>query len=313
MKHIGIDISKDSFHVAWNDEKVEVFANSKDGITTFENILHQRQYKKQMTQISLESTGIYHLLFCVLLTDHDWQVIVINPYITSKAIASTLRHVKNDKKDALTIRKVGIMGEGYLFTDTEEALKLKALLREYTTLMKLKTKCKNMIMIQKKYQETTENPLKSCLPKLLKTLEETLKQTQKRLRSPHTETQKLLQSILGIGPICSSALVAHIGNISRFSRPEKLVAYIGLDCRVHQSGSSIHGKGFLTKRGNPFLRSLLFNAAYVARQHNPDLKAFFEKKKSEGKHHFTATCAVERKLIHIIYAVWKRRTPFVKR
>jgi len=170
-----------------------------------------------------------------------------------------------------------------------------------------------MIMIQKKYQETTEKHLKSCLPKLLKTLEETLKQTQKRLRSTHTGTQKLLQSIPGIGPTCSSALVAHIGNISRFSRPEKLVAYIGLDCRVHQSGSSIHGKGFLTKRGNPVLRSLLFNAAYVARQHNPDLKAFFEKKKAEGKHHFTATCAVERKLIHIIYAVWKRRTPFVKR
>ena len=214
MKYIGIDISKDSFHVAWNDEKVEVFANSKDGITAFENILHQRQYKKQMTQISLESTGIYHLLFCVLLRDHDWQVIVINPYITSKAIASTLRHVKNDKKDALTIRKVGIMGEGYLFTDTEEVLQLKALLREYTTLMKLKTKCKNMIMIQKKYQETTEKHLKSCLPKLLKTLEETLKQTQKRLRSTHTETQKLLQSIPGIGPICSSALVAHIGTQS---------------------------------------------------------------------------------------------------
>jgi transposase len=313
MKHIGIDISKDTFHVAWNDEKVEVFANSKTGITAFEESLHHRQYSANQTQISLESTGIYHLLFCVLLTDHNWQVMVINPYIVSKAIASSLRHVKNDKKDALTIRKVGIMGEGYLFTDTEEVLQLKALLREYATLTKLKTKCRNMIQIQEKYQETTDKNLKSCFPKLLKTLEETLNQTQKRLAKPNIKVQKLLQTIPGIGPICSSALVAHIGNIDRFNKPEKLVAYIGLDCRVHQSGTSIHGKGFLTKRGNPVLRSLLFNAAYVARQHNSDLKVFFEKKKAEGKHHFTATCAVERKLIHIIYAVWKRQTPFIKR
>ena len=93
---------------------------------------------------------------------------------------------------------------------------------------------------------------------------------------------------------------------------KKLVAYLGLDCRVHQSGTSINGKGFITKRGNPVLRSLLFNAAYVARQHNPELKMFFEKKLSEGKHYFSATCAVERKLVGIVYAVWKRKTPFVK-
>jgi len=60
------------------------------------------------------------------------------------------------------------------------------------------------------------------------------------------------------------------------------------------------------------VRSLLFNAAYVARQHNPELKMFFEKKLSEGKHYFSATCAVERKLVGIVYAVWKRKTPFVK-
>jgi len=60
MKYIGIDISKDNFHVAWNDEKVEVFANSKEGITSFEESLHHRQYEKQTTQIGLESTGIYH-------------------------------------------------------------------------------------------------------------------------------------------------------------------------------------------------------------------------------------------------------------
>lgn len=312
MKYIGIDISKDNFHVAWNDEKVEVFANTKEGITSFEESLYHRQYEKQTTQIGLESTGIYHLLFSVMLTDHEWPVIVINPYITSKAIKSSLRQVKNDKKDALVIRKVLMMGEGYLFTDTPEILRLKALMREYTSLTQLKAKCKNIIAIQNKYQQTTDKALDSIFPQLIISLDESLKQMKKRLQEVNFEEQKLLQSIPGIGPVCSSALVAFIGNIERFDQSKKLVAYLGLDCRVHQSGTSVNGKGFITKRGNPVLRSLLFNAAYVARQHNPELKEFFEKKRSEGKHYFTAICAVERKLVRIIYAVWKRRTPFKK-
>ena len=312
MKYIGIDVSKDTFHTAWNDEKVNIFANSKDGITSFEESLYHLGYEKQDTQIGLESTGIYHLLFSVLLTDHGWFVVVINPYITSKAIKASLRHVKNDRKDALLIRKVLMMGEGYLFTDTPEILRLKALLREYSALTKFKARCKNMISIQNKYQETADKDLDSIFPQLLVSLEENLKHMKKRLQETNSIDQKLLQTIPGIGPICSSALVAFVGNIQRFDQPKKLVAYLGLDCRVHQSGTSIKGNGFITKRGNPILRSLLFNAAYVARQHNPDLKKFFEKKIGEGKHYYSATCAVERKLVHIIYAVWQRRTPFIK-
>jgi transposase len=126
------------------------------------------------------------------------------------------------------------------------------------------------------------------------------------------DTQALLRSIPGIGTTSAAALVAFVGDIHRFSSPEKLVAYIGLDCRVHESGTSIHGKGYLTKRGNKYLRHVLFNAAFIARQHNPALRRYHAKKLAEGKHYFSAMCAVERKLVHLIYAVWKRGTPYVE-
>lgn len=314
MDYIGIDISKDTFHVAWNDiAEVSVFANNSKGIDAFEDSLHHRQFQKDFTKIGLESTGIYHLLLCVLLTDHGWDLTVINPYITSKAIKASLRHVKNDRKDARTIRHVLIAGHGYRFTDTSEILRLKALLREYTALTKLKARCKNLIRTQEMYQKTTEQQLESVFPQLRLSLEKSLREMRGRLKKTQSDIQILLQSIPGIGPICSAALVAHIGDIHRFDHPKKLVAYLGLDCRVHESGTSIKGKGFLTKRGNRTLRSLLFNAAFVARRHNPELKRFFEKKISEGKHYHVANCAVERKLIHLIYAVWRRGTPFEKR
>jgi transposase len=101
--------------------------------------------------------------------------------------------------------------------------------------------------------------------------------------------------------------------MDRFASPEKLTAYIGVDVRVRESGTSIRGKGRITKRGNAYLRHMLFNAAFIARQYNPELKAYFTKKTGEGKHYLSAMCAVERKLIHLIYAVWKRAPPYESR
>lgn len=75
----------------------------------------------------------------------------------------------------------------------------------------------------------------------------------------------------------------------------------------------MHHEGYLTKRGHAPLRKVLFNAAQVAKRHNPECKEFFEKKVKEGKHYFVALCAVERKLIHQVYAVWKRGTPYENR
>ncbi len=132
----------------------------------------------------------------------------------------------------------------------------------------------------------------------------------RRLAQYAPETQQLLRTIPGVGPFVAAALAAYIGDVNRFATPEKLVAYIGLDCRVFESGTSVKGKGYISKRGNGVLRRALWNAAFTARRLNPDLKAYFEKKISEGKHYNVALCAVERKLVHLIYAVWKRGTAF---
>jgi len=90
------------------------------------------------------------------------------------------------------------------------------------------------------------------------------------------------------------------------------VAYAGIDPRVHQSGTSINGKGYISKRGNKILRTRLFNAASVAVLHENIFKTFFKKKRDEGKPYRVALVAVMRKMTHVIHAVWTRGTPFTK-
>lgn len=310
MNFVGIDMSKDSFHAAFDVERVEVFENTDNGIKKFIHRMVSLKFELSDTKIGVESTGAYHLLFAETLRKEAWNLSVINPMQTNRLSKMSLRKVKNDRVDAITIRKAITLGYGNLYTDTQDILRLKILVQQRLGLKRMQAECKQRRHAHSFKARAIEEPVPDCFQSVEVGLEKEIKELERQIASMETKTQNLLQSIPGIGALSAASLVAYIGDIQRFASPEKLTAYIGLDCRVHESGTSIHGKGYITKRGNKYLRSTLYNAAFVARQYIPELKEFFEKKLQEGKHYSVALCAVERKLVHLIYAVWKRGTPF---
>lgn len=313
MNAIGIDMSKDTFHAAFDEIKVIIFQNTESGIKEFIRTLIERGCEKTNTVIGTEATGVYHLLLCEKLRSSGWNIKVINPLITSKMFKSSLRHAKTDHSDALAIRKTLQTGAGYLYTDTPEILALKTIVVERQALCKMRMETKQRIAAHKIRAKAGGLPIHDSFSGTIKLLSYEIREIESKMAKYASGTQKLLRTIPGVGKVTAASLVAYIGDIQRFSSPEKLTAYIGLDCRVHESGTSIHGKGYITKRGNKYLRYILFNAAFIAKRRNPVLKQYLEKKMSEGKHYFSALCAVERKLVHLIYAVWKRGTPFEER
>ncbi len=303
MQTIGIDMAKDTFHAAFDDRKVLKFENTPAGIEEFMTTLEDDDFPITDTRIGVEATGVYHLLFAVTLREHSWDVVVINPLESHRMITQGLRTVKTDRLDALKIRTMTSMGKGYLFTDTKDVLALKALVVERQALVEMPKMTKQRMGVHRLKETATGFAFYDSFTTVLEALSKEIKHIERSMRGYETETQKLLRSIPGLGSTTAAALVAFIGDINRFAKPEKLVAYIGLDCRVYQSGTSVQGKGYISKHGNGYLRQMLFNAAFVARQHNPDLKSYHEQKLREGKHYFSALCAVERKLVHLIYAV----------
>ncbi len=82
-----------------------------------------------------------------------------------------------------------------------------------------------------------------------------------------------------------------------------------MDPRVKQSGNSLY-TGKITKRGNVYLRSAFYLAAQVARQHDPQLKAFYSKKKLEGKATRVCICAIAGKLCDRVLAVVRSGRPY---
>lgn len=119
-----------------------------------------------------------------------------------------------------------------------------------------------------------------------------------------------ITTIPGIGNITAATILGEIGDISRFKNPSKLVAYAGIDASISQSGEYNSTNNKMSKRGSPYLRKALFSAALVASNCDPVFKAFYQKKRSEGKHHLTAVGAVARKLCYTIYAILKNNCSY---
>ena len=303
-------MSKDTFHAAFDDIRVEIFDNTVSGIKQFISVIMKEGSTRDTTVIGTESTGVYHLLLSQQLKQDNWNIKVINPIHTHRMIDSSLRRVKTDKHDALSIRRTLLTGVGYTYTDTPDILALKTLVQERESLCKMRASTKQRMHAHKIREKASLLNLHDSFSGPLKLLSYEIREIEKMMNGYLPDTQGLLRSIPGVGKVTAGTLVATIGDIHRFSNPEKLVAYVGLDPRVHQSGTSIHGKGYISKRGNRYLRYILFNAAFIAKRRNPLLKKYFEKKIGEGKHYFSALVATERKLIHLIYAVWTRGTPF---
>lgn len=114
---------------------------------------------------------------------------------------------------------------------------------------------------------------------------------------------KIMQSIPGIGAWGATCLRLEIGLIERFSSPEALVAFSGLDPRIKQSGDSTRHVG-ISRRGRRQIRAILYPLALVATRHNPIIKEFYARLRARGKGHLVSITACMRKMLHIIYGCW---------
>jgi len=310
--HIGIDISKRDFHVCFDEgEIIEKFGTTETGIDSFLSALRKKNMTTGRTLIGMEATGSYHLPVAYQCTQAGYTVNVINPLITKRQNQTTLRRVKTDSADAKLVRQCVKNGAGYPFCETAETIKVKTLVRQRArfSMLRHRSRLKDEEVVNR---ERYLNVKITALDKdLYDFLDERIKTLDAELRTYESSTQKLLQSIPGVGPQTAVTCLSEVGDIRRFPDGQKLTAWVGLDPRVHQSGTSINGKGYITKRGNKLLRTRLFNAASVAVLHENMFQKFFLQKRSEGKAYRVALCAVMRKMVHVIHAVWTRGTPFI--
>lgn len=125
------------------------------------------------------------------------------------------------------------------------------------------------------------------------------------------ELESPILSIPGISYNLGSIILAEIVDINRFDTSSQLQAFAGLDPATHQSGKFIATGVSMVKRGSPYLRWAILNAARLVAMRDPCFKDYYQRKRKEGKHHFVALTHVAKKLIRVIFKLLKTNTQFV--
>ena len=121
---------------------------------------------------------------------------------------------------------------------------------------------------------------------------------------------KRLMTVPGIDMIVALAMMAAIGDVTRFTEPRRLVSYLGLNPSVHQSGPGPAYHGRITKQGRGHARGMLVEAAWAAARAPGPLRAFFLRIRARRGQHVAAV-ATARKLAIVIWHLLSKGESYV--
>jgi transposase len=119
---------------------------------------------------------------------------------------------------------------------------------------------------------------------------------------------ELLASLPGIGPRTGARILAEVGDGTRFADGSRLASYAGLAPVTRQSGKSLAGEA-KSRRGNHRLKNAMFLAAFASLR-SPESKAFYDRKRAEGKRHNAAVICLARRRCNVIHAMLRTRQPY---
>ena len=329
MRSIGMDVHRSFAQVAvFEDGQITQSFRidmEHDAVVAFGQSLRPED------EVILEATGNTSTIVR-LLAPFVKRVIIANP-LQVKAIAHA--RVKTDKVDAKILAQLhaaGFLPEVWAADD--DTLHLRRLVSERDATVRSIRRVKSRVQailhanLVPKYaghlfgksgrKWLTKVPLptpeRDLLGRHLDELDwlttklEDLEKVLIRLSLDDDRTRKLM-SVAGISSVIATAVIASIGDISRFQSPEKLASYFGLTPRVRQSGerSAIHGR--ISKQGNATARTMLIEAAWGAASVPGPLRAFFLRIK-DRKGANVAAVATARKIANLIWHLLTKEDPY---
>lgn len=173
-----------------------------------------------------------------------------------------------------------------------------------------------------KIRDAAKNSIGSNMP--AKSLE--LKHTIKLIRALtidideiEAEISKMMDKIAspittipGIGNNMGAMIISEIGDFSRFSSPDKILAYAGYSPSTYQSGKLDNCYAHMEKRGSRYLRYALFQATQRVCHLDSTFSAYLAKKRAEGKHYYVAISHAVKKLVRVIFHLEKTKQAFLK-
>ncbi|NYJ28075.1 IS110 family transposase [Allomuricauda sp. ARW1Y1] len=319
---IGIDVSKNT---------IDVFIHGPKLTQQFENDLKgfKKMYKWATSHYSgddfdhvifcFEYTGIYSTPLSIFLDDLKQAFILVAPLQIKKSMGMV--RGKNDKVDAYRIAEYAYLRRDLIKPTkipSKNIMKLQKLISLREKLVKQRAgfsadlKEYRTVLGKERHGPiiNVQNKMLNYLAKQIKAIEQELKELIKN--DEHiNKIYKLVTSVDGIGLILAVNLIVTTNCFMNFDCARKYACYAGIAPFEKQSGTSLRSKSKVSHTANKNMKSLLTLAAFSAIQKNSELKNYYRNRLEKGKSKMGTINIIRNKIVHRVFAVVKRQTPYV--
>jgi transposase len=318
---VGIDVSKLTIDAHHHQSNVHArFDNNSKGFRKLSTWM--KKYSVGSVNellVCFEVTGLYSLNLASFLSQKSIDYVMENAIQIKRSMGLT--RGKADKVDAKRIAEYAYMRKDALkltVLPTSEIIKLQNLLALRERMIKQKAGYQaslgeyKRVFIQK-HEKDFFQMLNSLIVALKKQIQKAEKALLEIIESSSTLKKQydLLTSITGIGIILASNILVTTVCFNKFDNSRKYACYCGTAPFEYSSGTSIRGRTKVSQMANKKMKALFNLAARSAIQHDPELKLYFRKRMDNGANGMSTINIIRNKIIHRVFAVIKRGTPYV--
>lgn len=318
---VGVDISKDDFHACFSliDSLQRVvikgtrsFPNTPAGHEQFESWILKKRKETLPLIVVMEATGVYYELLAWYLYRKEYDLSVVLPTRARRYAESIGLKSKNDSIDARGLARLGAEQHLALWQPVcEELYPLRLLTREVEQLDGYKNMAKNQLHAFK-HTAIQLKEVEQTMQEHISFLEKQLTKTKKHIHKLIAENEFLTEQveritvIRGVGELTAAILISECNGFELIKNQRQLTSYAGYDVVENQSGKRV-GKTKISKKGNAHIRRCLHLPAFNVVKLEPRFKQFHERLIANGKTKMQAYVAVQRKLLALIYSLWKNQ------
>jgi len=300
---VGIDVSQACLDIAIRPGASFSLPHEESAIAT----LVEQLCALGPTLIVLEATGGMEILLTSALATAGLPVVVVNPRQVRDFAKASGHLAKTDALDAQVLAQFAeVMRPQPRPLPDAEARALAALLTRRRQLVEMLTAEQNRLL-------SAPSPIRTRLRTHIRWLERELQSTNTALaeairQSPvWREKDELLQSVPGVGPVVTSTLLASLPELGTLTH-KQIAALVGV-APLNRDSGTLRGRRTVWG-GRAQVRAVLYMGAIVAARFNPVIRVFYQRLQRAGKAKKVALTACMRKLLTILNAMLKHRTPW---
>jgi transposase len=323
----GIDVAQNELVVSlgrmYHDTGIEIFAfktftNNINGFNDLVRWVEKTAIKEIKVRYVMEATGVYHEKLAYYLSDQQQEVSIVLPNKISNYFRTLDVKTITDKTASRAICRFGLERKLEIWQKPKKIFKdLRQLTRERDQLIADRTVLKNQLHAEQAEAFPNESSIKRVTKRiqLINKQELEIKAEITELVKKDAELVKKINTITtipGVGKLTAMIVLAETNGFELIKSKKQLVSYSGLDVRLKDSGTSVKGKPKISKKGNRHLRKAMYMPALAAMRFNEHHKAVFVRLVSKHGIKMKAAVAVQRKILELIYTIYKTDQGFDK-